>query len=230
MVATGTTASDGTYALTASAGSGYSAAFSKAGYITATVNDITITENATTTLNAVLSPVLSAGQVRIVLTWDYSKGSLDLDSHLKGPRAAGDTTSGPFHTWFADPTYIFAGTKYADLDIDWITPSDGPVPQETTTIYQQVSGVYTYYVHDFTNGGSTSSLALSNSSAAVTVYIGSGIAATYSVPVNQPGTVWTVFQLDGSTITPINTLSSNETVIQSASRKVSLKRKGSRLR
>jgi hypothetical protein len=217
-IGTVTTALDGAYTLSAAAGSGYSLEFSKSGYISQTVSDISIQANAVTTVNVVLTTVLSAGQARIVLTWDYSKGSLDLDSHLKGPRAPGDTISGPFHTWFADMTYIFNGIEYVALDIDWISPADGPVPQETTTIYQQVSGVYTFYVHDYTNGGSTGSLALSNSSAQVRVYLGNTLAATYNVPASQTGTVWTVFQLNGSTLTPINTMSSNETVLLSVSR------------
>jgi hypothetical protein len=229
-IATGTTGTDGTYTLTAPAAGGYSAAFSKSGYITSTFDAITITANAATTLNAVLSPVLSAGQVRIILTWDYSKGNLDLDAHLKGPRAAADTITGPFHTWFGNRTYISAGIKYADLDVDWITPADGPVTQETTTIYQQVSGVYTFYVHDFTNGGSANSSALSNSTAQVSVYIGNNLTATYSVPASQPGTVWTVFQLSGGTLTPINTMSSNETVILNVSQKAYRGKTGKRLR
>lgn len=223
-VTTGTTGSDGTYSLTVPSGSGYSIEFSKTGYITSTIDNIIITANVTATLNAVLSPVLSAGQARIVLTWDYSKGNLDLDSHLKGPRAPGDTTLGPFHTWFADKIYSFGGTTYADLDLDWISPStEKPIPQETTTIDHQVPEIYTFYVHDFTNGGSTGSVALSNSSATVRVYIGNNPPATYFVPVSQVGTVWTVFQLNGGALTPLNIMSSDETVIQSASKKSSFK-------
>jgi len=229
-ITTGTTGTDGKYTFLASAASGYGVEFLKSGYITSIFDNMTITANAVTTLNAVLSPVLSAGQARIVLTWDYAKGQLDLDAHLKGPRASGDTTAGPFHTWFGGPAYIFAGMQYADLDVDWITPADGPVPQETTTIHQQVPGVYTFYVHDFTNGGSTGSTALSNSAAQVRVYIDNNLAAAYNVPAIQPGTVWTVFQLNGSVLTPINTMSANETVIQSASRKGYLKNTGRKLR
>ena len=225
-IATATTATDGTYSLTAASGT-YSVAFSTSGYITSTVDNVGIGADSTTTLNAVLSPVLTTGQVRIVLTWDYSKGSLDLDSYLQGPRAPGDTTAGPFQTWYGSKVYSFNEVIYAQLDHDWIDPSNGPVPQETTTIEQQVDGVYNFYVHDFTDGGSTNSTTLSNSSAEVKVYIGNTLAATYNVPTNQTGTVWTVFQLSGNNLTPINTLSSDETVLQSASRSsLSLKKKG----
>jgi len=228
-VATVTTVANGAYTVTAASASGYSIQFAKTGYITSTIDPVHIPVNTTTQLNAVLSPLLSSGQARIVLTWDYAKGQLDLDAHLKGPRASGDTIAGPFHTWFGERIYSFGGTKYAELDIDWITPSDGPVPQETTTIYQQVSGTYTFYVHDYTNGGATGSTALSNSTAQVRVYIGSSLAATYNVPAGA-GTVWTVFQLNGTQLTPINSMSANETVLQSVSRKGSLKKAGRTLR
>ncbi|HXX81993.1 MAG TPA: hypothetical protein VEI46_10625, partial [Thermodesulfovibrionales bacterium] len=101
------------------------------------------------------------------------------------------------------------------------TDSFGP---ETTTIVQQFSGVYRFYVHDFTNGGNTSSTALSNSGAQVKVYQGNTLVATFNVPTNQMGTVWTVFELNGSTITPINTISPDQSVIQSASLKAKFKK------
>lgn len=48
---------------------------------------------------------------------------------------------------------------------------------------------------------------LSNSGAQVRVYRGSDLVAVFNVPTNQGGTLWTVFELSGSTITPINTMS-----------------------
>ncbi len=219
-IASATTATDGTYSLSMASGT-YTAAFSTSGYIISTIDNVSIGASSTTTLNAVLSPVPTAGQVRIVLTWDYSKGNLDLDSYLQGPRAPGDTTAGPFQTWYGygSKVYSFNGIVYAQLDHDWTDPAaDGPVPQETTTIEQQVAGTYNFYVHDFTDTGSANSVALSNSTAQVKVYVGNTLAATYNVPTNQTGTVWTVFQLSGSNPTPVNTLSSDETVLQSASR------------
>ena len=211
-----TTGTDGRYTFTAPAGSGYVLGYSKTGYSPLNSNSFTITADTTITQNAVLNPVITSGQARIVLTWDFSKGNLDLDSHLKGPRAPGDTTSGPFHTWFGDKVYSFGDTTFANLDIDWISPTtDMPNPQETTTIDQQVSGTYTFYVHDFNNSGDANSVALSNSAAQVTVYSGTNPPVTINVPVTgQAGTVWTVFQLSGTTLTPINALSSDETVIQ----------------
>ncbi len=243
-IATATTASDGTYFMTVPAGNGYSVSFSKFGFITSTTGpDISVTANTTTTVNAVLSAVLSSGQVRIVLTWNGILGPdlfLDLDSYLNGPAAPGDSI-GSFWTWYGSKTYAFGNTTYAQLDHDWITSADGPVAQETTTIYQQVPGTYTFYVNDFTNTGgveSTNSTALATSSAQVTVYIGSNAPVTFNVP-NQPGGLWTVFTLNGSTLTPINTISTDVTPILPASSgsvaassvtKSSIKKKGSKKR
>jgi len=52
-----------------------------------------------------------------------------------------------------------------------------------------------------------SSTALSNSGAQLRVYRGSDLVATFNVPSNQGGTLWTVFETDGDTITPINLMS-----------------------
>ena len=50
-------------------------------------------------------------------------------------------------------------------------------------------------------------VALSNSSAKIKVYRGSSLVATFNVPVNQGGTLWTVFEMSGDTITPKNIMS-----------------------
>ena len=67
--------------------------------------------------------------------------------------------------------------------------------------------MYRFSVHDYSNRLSSTSTALSNSGATVDVYRGSSLAASYNIPTEQGGTLWTVFELDGDTITPINLLS-----------------------
>ena len=173
----------------------YTAELSAAGYITAFISVYSLGGQDTGNQNASISPVLAAGEVRIVLTWDNAPA--DLDTHLTGP-----TTSGPrFHVAYYALT-VNDGSV-ASLDVD-DTSSYGP---ETVTITSQIAGVYRYYVHDFTNDGTNPSLALSNSGAQVKVYNSSGLAATFNIPANQGGTIWEVFELSGSTITPINLFS-----------------------
>lgn len=206
-VAATVTDNNGTYSFTDLSEGVYTAEVIGTGYITTYFTVICIAGTTSPNQNAAISPVLATGETRIVLTWGQTPD--DLDSHLTGPAP----DSSRFHIYFGNPEYSYAGTKYADLDLD-DTSSYGP---ETTTIYKQISGTYKFYVHDFTNGGSTNSAALSNSGAVVNVYRGNSVVATFNVPANQGGTVWTVFELNGDAITAINTLSYNESGIQSLS-------------
>ncbi len=164
--------------------------------------------------------ILESEQVQFVLSWgnEDSGASSDLDSHLVGPDADG---TGQFHTWFSNETYYTGsgyydendeyiyegGSLYADLDrddIDW----EGP---ETTTIYQRTDGIYSFYIHDFSNRRDGTSDQMSRSSAVVKVLIGSKEVASYNVP-NKAGNLWYVCDFDSTTnkIIPKNTVSSWE--------------------
>ncbi|MEN6349748.1 MAG: S-layer homology domain-containing protein, partial [Syntrophomonas sp.] len=147
--------------------------------------------------NATVTHPLSSGQTRIVLTWGENPS--DLDSHLTGPGENGST----FHIYYSNPGYYLNdGTRMADLDVD-DTSSYGP---ETTTIYNQQSGVYTFYVYNYSqNYGSN----LSNSGAQVKVYRGDSLAATFNVPGGSECLTWKVFELNGDTITPKNEMSND---------------------
>ncbi len=140
---------------------------------------------------------LDVESIRIVLTWGvYPR---DLDSHLDIDLADGTHA----HTYYSDKTYYRDGQLMADLDLD-DTTSYGP---ETTTVYVMEEGVYTFYVHDYTNRTSSNSTSLANSGAKVEVYLGNSSVAAYVAYVpDDPGTLWTVFSYDSVTgiITPIN--------------------------
>lgn len=147
--------------------------------------------------NMTVAPKSATDLVRIVLTW-YTKQ--DLDSHLTGPTGSG----GRFHTWYADKIYSDSVTS-ASLDVD-NTVAYGP---ETTTISLRTAGVYRFSVHDYTNLAATTSSALSRSGAQVRVYKGNALLQTFNVPPGRGGTLWTIFEMDGTTaaITPINRMS-----------------------
>lgn len=195
VVNTGTTNGAGQYSIAAVPTGYYTAELSAAGYITSFIPVYSLGGQTTGNQNASLSPVLAAGEIRIVLTWGSSPA--DLDTHVTGP-----TTTGPrFHIAYYAPS-VNDGTV-ASLDAD-DTSAYGP---ETITITNQISGTYHYYVHDFTNDGTNPSQALSNSGAQVKVYDAGGLVATFNVPANQGGTIWEVFELSGSTLTPINLFS-----------------------
>jgi hypothetical protein len=186
----------GTYAFTDLAAGYYTAEITATGFIPAFYSLIVVGGQANANQNFGLAPVGAGTQVRIVLTWGASPS--DLDSHLTGPAVGG----GRFHVYYGNDVEEEAGTTYVELDLDDVT-SFGP---ETITIYEQIAGTYRYSVHDYTNRGSTNSTALANSGAQVRVYRGASLVQTFNVP-SGGGTLWTVFELTGSAITPINAMS-----------------------
>lgn len=198
---TETTNSSGYYSLTGLPVGYYTVEASLNGYVTGYTNIIVLSENAKTDFDFTITPILSNNEIRIVLTWGSTPS--DLDSHLIGRTPSNDT----FNVYYSDKVYRYDGVEMANLDVD-DTSSYGP---ETVTILQNIYGVYTYAVHDYSNGGSSSSTALSYSGAVVRVFMGSTQVAEYHVPTDQIGTYWTVFQIDGNGhIVPINSISNTK--------------------
>jgi len=195
-----TTGSDGYYFANGLEAGNYTGEISGSGFNTTHFTVVCLGGVTNPDQNAAITPVLSSDETRVVLTW--GEDPEDLDSHLTGPAGSGDR----FHVYFSEQTHTEGGTTYADLDLD-DTDSFGP---ETTTIYNQIDGLYRYSVHDYTNLESSSSDALSQSGAQVRVYSGSNLLAKFDVPSNQAGTLWTVFELDGTTLTPVNTMGFEE--------------------
>lgn len=149
------------------------------------------TTNGATTVR--VRQAVPTGDTRIALTWGAFPE--DIDAHLTGPLADGSR----FHVFWD----VLGDAGYATLDHD-DTTSYGP---ETVTISNQTEGVYRYSVHDYTNRGSEFSTELAASGATVSVYRSTGLVRTFTVPPGQLGTLWTVFELDGTTITPLNIMS-----------------------
>ena len=185
--------SDGSFALDALSPGAYTLFAQHAAYLAARVPNIAVAPGEDVSLSVPLSPPLAPGQTRIVLSW----GALpnDLDTYLEVP----DTSGGaPFVVYYSNRGDAQA-YPFSQLDVD-VTSGFGP---ETITIYQQLAGTYVYHVHDFTTYQDAASTVLAGSAARVEVYQNNQLVQTFSVP-NQPGTLWTVFQLSGTTITPIN--------------------------
>ncbi len=144
------------------------------------------------TYNFSMSPVLEAGQTRMVLNWGATPH--DLDSHLLTPDIEGST----HHIYYGN-VGSYTAVPYAKLDTDDI---DGYGP-ETITISQAFSGTYAYYIKNF-NGASDG---LKNSSAVTQVYSGESCAATIiEVPTDTDGLYWYVCDVDGASgdITVVN--------------------------
>ena len=155
-----------------------------------------------------MSRTLTAGSIRIVLSW--GENPRDIDSHLHTPEIEGST----YEVYYASRGSLDA-PPYAQLDRDDVT-SYGP---ETVTITELYSGTYRYAVEYYAGSGT-----LGSSGAVVQVYDDNGLYATYNVPPSagndppQMGDEWTVFYINGDTgeITstePSSSVTSSEQVL-----------------
>jgi len=196
VVATTTTDMLGAYSFTGLTAGYYTAEVALAGYIPSYLTLIVVGGEFNAGQNFSIAPIGAGNLTRIVLTWGETPR--DLDSHLTGPAVGG----GRFHVYFGNRTEVVGSDTYVELDVD-DTSSFGP---ETISIYEQIAGTYRYSVHDFTNRSSDSSSGLANSGAQVRVFRGANLVATFNVPAGA-GTLWTVFELNGTSIVPINAMS-----------------------
>lgn len=169
----------------------YLFAVSKDGYVTSTEYVTMVDEN--NNVNISINP-RNAGGLRAVLTWgSYPE---DLDSHMLW-----DTGDGSgYHVYYSnmqEPTMM--------LDVD-DTSSYGP---ETITVSNMSSGVYHYYIHNYSDKDESYSTSLSESGAKVVVYLGNRQPYTIYVPSSVSGTLWHVFDYNPETeqITLINQFS-----------------------
>lgn len=219
-----TGSAEGTYSIPLRTGT-YTITFHKDGYIDATRNvTITASDEGLERDVALAKPQLvqADGLYRIILTWGQEPS--DLDSHLVGPKGNGN--KGYYHIYYARQRYnkndsyeddeensdSTSGTV-TELDRD-DTSSYGP---ETTTLYENTAGddgVLHYYVVDYSNGGghgdsarNSDSRAMSLSDARVTIYKGSDVVKSYTIPYNRVGLYWHVFDMDkNGNITTFNTV------------------------
>lgn len=196
VVASTVSGSGGAYGFTDLAAGNYTAETGGAGYLTTHFGIICIGGQETPNQNAVITPILEEGETRIVLTWGASPS--DLDSHATGPLPDGSR----FHMYYpyAETNGGSPWPAYVILDLDDVS-SYGP---ETTTFLQHIPGVYRFLVHDYSNRWSSYSTAMSSSGAQVRVYRNDGLVESFPVPTGQDGTLWTVFEMESDTITPIN--------------------------
>lgn len=137
-----------------------------------------------------LSPKLVAGEMRIVLTWNSSPQ--DLDSHLFTPYCMIEDHISFYHK---------TDEKGNSLDVD---VTDGYGPETVTITNIETSGLYKYYVADYTNccDGNHTSYEMSYSDACVHVYSQNGLVAEFHVPAGRPGVIWEVFEIRNGTIIP----------------------------
>ena len=202
VVASTTTDVNGAFTLSAVASGTYTLVVGRSGFSKSRTTAVVV-GGAARNNRVPLSPTLAGTGIRIVLSWGDCLANqsvpCDLDSHLTGPASAPD--EGRFHVAYFNEAYVNGVDSVGVLDND-ATSGLGP---ETITLRQKASGVYKYYVHNYSAGTDTTSTALSNSAQArVQVYQGSTLVATFVPPAGQQGTLWAVFQVEGANLLPVN--------------------------
>jgi len=153
---------------------------------TKSYNTVTIIGDTNRDYEFSITPVLSADQVRVVLSW--GENPRDLDSHL----VRKTNGSQDYHIYFRNKTPSNAD---ANLDTD---EQSGYGPETVTINSINTSSIYTYYVHKYTGSSN-----LANSGAKLEVYFGDQ-SRTFYVP-NEEGRYWKVFEIVNGEIVPCTT-------------------------
>lgn len=193
LVASTQSDASGYYTLTDLEAGTYSLVVSADDYVTESVNVSVVGGENQTGVDVDLAPTGSD----IVITLNWGETPSDLDAHLEGPTESG----GSFHVAYYN-LGSYTSSPWAGLDRD-DTNSYGP---ETITITRLVEGSdYVYWVHDYSNRDNTSSTALGNSGANVTVSRHGRVIQTFTVPAGI-GNRWTVFRISGGELVEVNRL------------------------
>jgi len=142
-----------------------------------------------------LSPELGSSKLRIVLDW--GKKPRDLDAHLIKKNMDNQDV---YHISFHD---MKLHEDKARLDID---DKNGEGPETITIKDLDNSANYRYFIHDYSNKNKNRSKDLSQSKAHVSIYDERGLVRTFTVPYDETGIVWDVFEIRQGEIIPINKL------------------------
>ena len=144
--------------------------------------------------NMSISASLKENQMRVVLTWGEMPS--DLDSHLLYSLSNGNNG----HIYYRKKENILNNVCIAKLDVDDV---DGYGP-ETTTIYNDETGDYTFYVDNYSR-----ETGMGNGNAMVKVYSGNQSVPSYTFTVpDGSGKIWTVFKYNSAVgrLTVVNEL------------------------
>ncbi len=188
-----TTSSQGNFSFTNIQAGNYTAEVSGTSYNTLYLNLLCLGSINLGNQNGIIAPLNDTSKYRVILSWGATPSDLDL--HLTGPLADGTR----FHTYYSNRTPVGSNSR---LDVD-VTSGFGP---ETITLTETRAGIYRYSVHNYSNRLSTSSSVLAQSLARVIVFKEGVQIAEFNVP-NQPGTLWTMFEIENEQLRPINTFS-----------------------
>ena len=132
--------------------------------------------------NFSISPAPELGEVRIILTW--GSNPVDMDSHLITP----EIDSLNFHISYSNRGRS-ESAPFVVLDLDDV---DGFGP-ETITIKKLESGIYKYYVHQYSNDGN-----LNESKGSIQVFDSpSCTGEVIDIKEEGEGRFWNVLEING---------------------------------
>jgi hypothetical protein len=157
----------------------YTLTFSKAGFITARI-EFEVKLNTVFENRFSMSPAMPSRYFRVTLDWGENPSDLDL--HLE--------QEGGYHISFWNMREAADGSAVLDRD-----DRNGFGPETITVKDIDASRVYYVYAHDYTNGRSASSLALSKSGAVVRIYNESQLVRAFAAPSGAPGNLWRVCRI-----------------------------------
>ena len=163
---------------------------------------------------------------RAVLSWGSAESDLDL--HVTGPLNPDDTSTTigsnntpRFHVDSTEPAYPYGSAVTTSIPVVPGATTESYLDQdqanhgvdngsETITILTQQQGVYPvdppgYPVYRFYVYNNSGADYLAYSGAKVQIYRGTTLVQSFAVP-NKAGNTWYVCDLNGSTITPVNTM------------------------
>lgn len=143
-------------------------------------------------------PTLPETAIWVTLEWDTPE---DLDLCLFLPEWGAD----------GDMKYVNAVSTDSGNGVRLIADGTGETGFERLTLDSLMPGSYKLYVSDYENavGGNLSANALSSSNAVVRIYSAQGQIAEYYIPVNQPGVIWEVLEIQNGSIYPVQRCYSN---------------------
>ena len=164
----------------------YTVEMERAGYIRGTYNMISYIDENGEIQSAVLTPVLSEDEYRIVLTW--GKKPRDLDAHLTYDQDGQQK----FHVYYSSTKGKVDGSIVATLDQDNIQSYGPETITAKITDEMLQSGVFRYSVYKYSSDGTWS-----DSGAVVRLYSGNNLLDTFFMPNNSTNDlVWRVFYID----------------------------------
>lgn len=185
---TGYSDATGKVSLTVYESGAYTVEVSIDGFITESFEVQVLTNVNVVEQSVSISPVMAADSIRFVLTWGSTPS--DLDSHLEGATGEGENVS----VYYGNRSVYGGGEMIAELDVD-DRSGFGP---ETTTLHD-TSGIYEFFVIDFTGSGT-----MCSSGAEVKIYVGDSLYATVTVPTDLEGDYWQVCTIVDGSITVTN--------------------------